>query len=1336
MVNVMTILSPGGYVGINNAAPTEKLDVTGNIRFSGALKPNNLSGTAGQFLTSQGAGTPTWTTPANATASVTGFLSNTDWTTFNNKFSLPTLTSGSILFSNGTTIAQNNAKLFWDATNNRLGIGNSAPANTLHINASTYDYLRYGLEDGMNTLKIGFNTTGWVFRTAQNSGNTSDLNIMYDNGTTKTGRITLNQIGGVGITGDLTASGDVTAVDGAFTTLKVGTSGFTASATNVGILNSAPSSKFHIGTDAQHALKYDFDAGSSVLQLTRGTTYAFKFATTQNSGVMDRMVMSYVNGASTTELVTYDNSGTSNIAKLATPSFKFTGGTPALGKVLTSDATGNASWSVLNAVSSVGAIAGTSNANGATITSGVLNLTPADETNGGLMTTGAQLFSGNKRFLGLLTLNDKIQLNFSGAAGGGVEFTGDGDIADNNDGYATVRFTNGLKINNAKGSLGTTTKITLGNDGNITSTGTIESAGFKLTGGTPGVGKVLVSDANGLASWTTPSTGIGGSGTAGYVSKFNASTTVLGNSNLYDDGTSLFVNSTSGSGGIKFVVNSGARSLPTAVASATTQTGAAFRIGNSSNDVMDMGAGVNNGWIQVTDKLNLASSYALQLNPNGGNVGIGLTTAPTSKLQVNGDVAATTFNGLIAKSNGTNVVLGQGNVLVSLTTGANNVAVGQYTLNYLDAGSENLGMGYSAMYNTRGSKNIGLGHNALWTNNGGNNNTAIGHTAGYANTGSNNTFLGYQSNSTGSITNATAIGNGATVTADNTIQLGNTSVTEVKTSGAINAPIYTSTPVALTAGATITWTPLSGLNASVTLNANSTLAFGATPPAGTSGTLIITQPASGGPYSLTLPTVSGKTNKVLGSASGILLSSTASAKDILSFYYDGSDFYWNVGLGYGTTQNISANAVSGGVAGAMLYQTAANTTGFTTAGTAGQILTSTGTTAPSWTSTLPIANGGTGSGTKNFIDLSTAQTIDGVKTFTTSIVSNTIPIGKGAGQGNENTAVGVNALGTGTGERNTAVGANAMSNFIGTSFKNNTSMGYNNLSGLTTGYGNTSMGAEAMATIGTGGDNTAIGNQTLRIATSSNNTVLGASAGNTITTGSGNTMIGRGADVASGGGAFSNATAIGYGALATADNMMQLGNTGLINVKTSGTITAGAITYPNVAGTNGYVLTTNGTSTATWSAPTGAISGGTTNAIPKYTSATALGASSISDDGTTVSINNPVTFNNKTVAGGSAAVNSASIAAGTTAYTLQQSDNGKVINCANTGSLTITIPSGLTAGFNCMIVQMAAGSVTISAGASVTIYNRSNYSKTGGQYAIATIVSPSSNVFITGGDMQ
>jgi hypothetical protein len=68
-----------------------------------------------------------------ANTSTNGFLSSTDWTTFNGKFTLPALTSGSVLFSNGTTIAQNNANLFWDNTNSRLGIGTASPASALHI---------------------------------------------------------------------------------------------------------------------------------------------------------------------------------------------------------------------------------------------------------------------------------------------------------------------------------------------------------------------------------------------------------------------------------------------------------------------------------------------------------------------------------------------------------------------------------------------------------------------------------------------------------------------------------------------------------------------------------------------------------------------------------------------------------------------------------------------------------------------------------------------------------------------------------------------------------------------------------------------------------------------------------------------------------------------------------------------------------------------------------------------------------------------------------------------------------------------------------------------------
>jgi len=46
---------------------------------------------------------------------------------------LPSFTSGSVPFMNGTTVAQSNADFFWDNTNKRLGIGVHAPNNKLEI---------------------------------------------------------------------------------------------------------------------------------------------------------------------------------------------------------------------------------------------------------------------------------------------------------------------------------------------------------------------------------------------------------------------------------------------------------------------------------------------------------------------------------------------------------------------------------------------------------------------------------------------------------------------------------------------------------------------------------------------------------------------------------------------------------------------------------------------------------------------------------------------------------------------------------------------------------------------------------------------------------------------------------------------------------------------------------------------------------------------------------------------------------------------------------------------------------------------------------------------------
>ena len=74
-------------------------------------------------------------------------------TQINSKFTLPSLTSGSVLFSNGTTIVQDNANFFWDDTNNRLGLGNAAPTTTLDI-IGTFKV------SGTATLSSSLNVTG------------------------------------------------------------------------------------------------------------------------------------------------------------------------------------------------------------------------------------------------------------------------------------------------------------------------------------------------------------------------------------------------------------------------------------------------------------------------------------------------------------------------------------------------------------------------------------------------------------------------------------------------------------------------------------------------------------------------------------------------------------------------------------------------------------------------------------------------------------------------------------------------------------------------------------------------------------------------------------------------------------------------------------------------------------------------------------------------------------------------------------------------------------------------------------------------------------------------
>ena len=86
-----------------------------------------------------------------------------------------------------------------------------------------------------------------------------------------------------------------------------------------------------------------------------------------------------------------------------------------------------------------------------------------------------------------------------------------------------------------------------------------------------------------------------------------------------------------------------------------------------------------------------------------------------------------------------------------------------------------------------------------------------------------------------------------------------------------------------------------------------------------------------------------------------------------------------------------------------------------------------------------------------------------------------------------------------------------------------------------------------------------------------------------------------------------------------------------------------------------------------------------------------------------------------------------------TTYTLQASDNGKIVSLSNGSSIAVTVPSGLGAGFHCQCVQIGAGQVSFT-GSGATVNNRSSHTKIAGQYGAVSLVAYASNTFCLAGD--
>ena len=158
--------------------------------------------------------------------------------------------------------------------------------------------------------------------------------------------------------------------------------------------------------------------------------------------------------------------------------------------------------------------------------------------------------------------------------------------------------------------------------------------------------------------------------------------------------------------------------------------------------------------------------------------------------------------------------------LANNTTGNGNSAIGRAALFINTTGDDNTGSGYGALYsNTTGEENTADGSQSLYYSTTGLRNTGVGYRSLYTNTtGTNNTAVGHTADvGANNLVNATAIGYGAVAGASNSIQLGNSNVNLVKTSGVVSATgIITSGRVTATAfsgdGSGLTNLPSSGAN--------------------------------------------------------------------------------------------------------------------------------------------------------------------------------------------------------------------------------------------------------------------------------------------------------------------------------------------------------------------------------------------------------------------------------------------------------------------------------------------------------------------------------------------
>ena len=88
-----------------------------------------------------------------------------------------------------------------------------------------------------------------------------------------------------------------------------------------------------------------------------------------------------------------------------------------------------------------------------------------------------------------------------------------------------------------------------------------------------------------------------------------------------------------------------------------------------------------------------------------------------------------------------------------------------------------------------------------------------------------------------------------------------------------------------------------------------------------------------------------------------------------------------------------------------------------------------------------------------------------------------------------------------------------------------------------------------------------------------------------------------------------------------------------------------------------------------------------------------------------------------------------------TSYTLSEANRSKIGRFTNSSAISLTVPAGLSANFDCMILQLGTGQITFNAGVGVTLRSGTSAFKTAYRYAAVSIICIGTDEFLISGEV-